>query len=68
MINEKEYAKVIAVNLRNIMYERHLTQADLARDLNINKATISSWMNATKTPNTAFYGVSQCRQRGSNPH
>ena len=30
MINEKEYAKVIAVNLRNIMYERHLTQADLA--------------------------------------
>jgi hypothetical protein len=35
MINEKEYAKVIAVNLRNIMYERHLTQADLARDLNI---------------------------------
>ena len=53
MINEKEYAKVIAVNLRNIMYERHLTQADLARDLNINKATISSWMNATRTPKMA---------------
>lgn len=50
MINEKEYAKVIARNLRNIMYERHLTQADLARALNINKATISSWMNATRTP------------------
>ena len=54
MINEKEYAKVIAVNLRNIMYERHLTQADLARDLNINKATISSWMNATRTVEPAL--------------
>lgn len=50
MFNEKEYAKVIAVNLRNLMYERHMTQADLARDLGINKATISSWMNATRTP------------------
>lgn len=50
MLNEKEYAKVIAVNLRNLMYERHKTQADLARDLEINKATVSSWMNATRTP------------------
>ena len=29
MINEKEYAKVIAVNLRNIMYERHALNDDV---------------------------------------
>lgn len=50
MINEKEYRKVIAQNLRNIMHEQQKTQAEVARDLNINKATLSSWMNGTRTP------------------
>lgn len=50
MMNEQEYRKVIARNLRNIMYERQKTQADVARDLGINKATLSSWMNGTRTP------------------
>lgn len=50
MLNEQEYRKVIARNLRNIMYERQKTQADVARDLGINKATLSSWMNGTRTP------------------
>ena len=53
MIDEKEYAKVIAKNLRQIMYERQKTQADVARDLHISKATISSWMNGTRTPKMA---------------
>ena len=50
MISEQEYRKVIARNLRNIMFERQKTQADVARDLGINKATLSSWMNGTRTP------------------
>lgn len=49
-MNEAEYAKIIATNLRRIMYEHHKTQADLARDLHISKATISSWMNGTRIP------------------
>lgn len=49
-MSEKEYAKVIAKNLRRIMVETGKTQADLSRDLGISKATISSWMNGTRIP------------------
>jgi transcriptional regulator with XRE-family HTH domain len=47
---ESEYAKIIARNLRNIMYTHGKTQADVSRDLGINKATLSTWMNGTRIP------------------
>lgn len=46
----EEYAKIIAKNLKAIMYEHKKTQADVAKDLGINKATVSSWMNGTRIP------------------
>ena len=49
-MSDTEYAKVIAKNLKRIMYVNEKTQADLARDLKISKATISSWMNGTRIP------------------
>lgn len=49
-MNEKEYAKVIAANLRRIAYEHGKTQADMCRDLGINQGTLSSWMVGTRTP------------------
>ena len=49
-MSEHEYAKIIAKNLRNIMFDAQKTQADLSRDLKISKATISSWMNGTRIP------------------
>ena len=49
-MGENEYAKIIAKNLKKIMYECGKTQADVAKDLKINKATISSWMNGTRIP------------------
>ena len=49
-MNEKEYGKIIAQNLRRIAYESEKTQADMSRDLNTSKATISSWMNGTRIP------------------
>lgn len=50
MMDEKTYSKIIARNLRRLIYEREKTQADVARDLDISKATLSSWMNGTRTP------------------
>lgn len=50
MVDEKKYAKILAKNLKRIMYKNGKTQADVARDLNINKATLSSWMNGTRLP------------------
>jgi len=46
----KEYGKIISKNLKRIMYERNKTQADVARDLGISKATLSSWMVGTRIP------------------
>jgi len=49
-MDEKEYGRIIAQNLKNIAYENQKTQADIARDLGISKATVSSWMNGTRIP------------------
>lgn len=49
-MNENEYAKVVAKNLKRIAYERGKTQADISRDLGISKQTLSSWMNGQRLP------------------
>jgi transcriptional regulator with XRE-family HTH domain len=50
MISSEEYAKIVARNLRRIMYERGVSQSKLAHDLNLTKSTVSSWMNGYRTP------------------
>ena len=50
IMDHKEYALTVAKNLRRIAYDAGKSQADISRDLNINKATISSWMNGTRIP------------------
>lgn len=49
MTNE-EYGRIIAKNLKRIMYAQGKKQTDVARDLNISTSTLSSWMNAQRTP------------------
>lgn len=49
-MNNQEYAKIIAQNLRRIFYYNRKTQADVSRALGISKATLSSWMNGTRIP------------------
>lgn len=49
-MGEKEYGRIIGKNLKRLAWERKKTQADIARDLDISKATISSWMNGTRVP------------------
>lgn len=49
-MTDKEYTKLVARNLKRIAYANGKTQADIARDLKINKATVSSWMNGTRLP------------------
>lgn len=49
-VNKTEYARIIANNLREIMYKNNKTQAEVARALGISKATLSSWMNGTRIP------------------
>lgn len=49
-MDSREYSKVVAGNLKRIMYEREKTQTDIVRDLKISRSTISAWMNGTRTP------------------
>ena len=49
-MNEQEYAKIISKNLKRLAYEHGKQQIDIARDLGINRATLSAWMNGTRTP------------------
>lgn len=49
-MSEKEYAKIFSKNLRRIAYNAGKSQADISRELKINKATVSSWMNGTRVP------------------
>ena len=46
----EDYTKMVARNLRRIAYENGKTQTDIANDLGISKATVSSWMNGTRLP------------------
>lgn len=45
-----EYGKIISKNLKRIFYEHEKTQADVSKDLGINKATLSSYMTGTRIP------------------
>ena len=63
-MTEKEYAQVVARNLRRIAFEANKSQVEIAKDLGINKTTVSAWMNGTRTPKMskidmlcAYFGV-----------
>ena len=49
-MTELDYGRIIAKNLKRIFLEHDKTQAEVAKDLNISKTTISSWMNGTRIP------------------
>ena len=49
-MEETDYGRIIAKNLKRLAYEKNKTQADIARDLNISKTTLSSWMSGYRVP------------------
>ena len=49
-MNEQDYGRVIAKNIKRLAYEKNKTQADIARDLNLSKTTLSSWMSGYRVP------------------
>ena len=49
-MGEQDYGRIIAKNLKRLAYEKNKTQADIARDLNISKTTLSSWMSGYRVP------------------
>jgi transcriptional regulator with XRE-family HTH domain len=49
-MSTQEYGKIISKNLKELAYKHGKTQAEIAKDLKLNKATVSSWMNGTRIP------------------
>lgn len=48
--DEKEYAKIVAMNLRRLAYEKQVEQKDIADALGVSRSIVSAWMNGRKTP------------------
>lgn len=49
----EDYAARAGKNLRRIMYDKDVSQAQIAHDLGISKATVSSWATGKRLPRTA---------------
>lgn len=50
IINEKDYARVIARNLRRLAAENEKTQNEIADALHVSKSSVSLWLNGKSTP------------------
>lgn len=44
------FNEIFGKNLKRVMYDRNITQAQMSKELNIPKTTISSWMNGKRVP------------------
>ena len=49
-MDTSKYNAIVSKNLKRIAYQHEKSQIDIARDLKISKATVSSWMNGTRLP------------------
>lgn len=49
-MTEKDYAKIIAKNLKRIAYDNDKTQQDIINDLHLKQATVSSWFTGNRVP------------------
>ena len=48
MVNN--FNEIFGKNLKRVMYDRNISQAQMSKELNIPKTTISSWMNGKRAP------------------
>lgn len=49
-MSEQEFAKILSRNLRLLMYQKGITQAQMSRELGIGKSTLSTWMSGQRMP------------------
>lgn len=49
-MNQGEFKKIFAKNLRRVMLEREKGQIDVSKALGVSQPTVSTWMTAKKVP------------------
>lgn len=47
---EKDYALVVAENLRRLIYEKKVEQKDIAKVAGVSPASVSLWLSGQRTP------------------
>ncbi len=66
MLSEREFNEVFAKNLITQMEAFNFNQADISRLLNVSTSTVSSWVNAQRTPRMdkvdALCGIFHCNR------
>ena len=50
MMDEKTYNRMVAANLRRLMYEKGVNGTDMAKALGFTKQSVSHWMNGEHLP------------------
>ena len=55
MISSTDFNKIFGRNLRRVMAEQDVSQAQMSRDLDIPKTTISGWMNGKRAPKMSMF-------------
>ena len=53
MIITEEHVEAFGKNLKDMMYSRHISQAQMSSELKIPKTTISGWVNGNRIPRAA---------------
>ncbi|MDD4510514.1 MAG: helix-turn-helix transcriptional regulator, partial [Oscillospiraceae bacterium] len=49
-MSDDKYKAIFSKNLKYYMGKNRKTQSDLIKDLNLNRSSISSWVNGTRLP------------------
>lgn len=49
-----DYAKKFGENLSDILYEKHINQAKISRELNIPKGTVYNWVKGMRIPRPIY--------------
>lgn len=50
LMTNEEYGRVVAKNLKRLAYQTGKSQVEISKELGINNATLSAWMNGTRIP------------------
>lgn len=49
-MSEKDFNALFSKNLKNLMYSNNISQAELARKLNVSSAAVNTWCRGLKVP------------------
>lgn len=50
IVDENEYGRIVAINLKRLAYNTGKSQTQIAKELGISQSTLACWMSGKRTP------------------